>query len=370
MTWKKQLQDNITSAAQLREYRPLSAEEERRMNDILLKYPMRVTRYYLSLVDWEHYEDDPIYRLCVPTISESDLTGSLDTSGEGSNTKLPGLQHKYRETVLVLTTHECAMYCRHCFRKRLVGLDEQRETATDPQAAADYIKEHPEVSNVLLSGGDAFLLSNDAIRHYLELLAPIPHLDFIRFGTRTPVTFPMRVTQDPELIQILHQFSQTKQIYIVTHFNHPREITQQSIQAVKLLREAGIIVRNQTVLMRSINDDPRTLTELMRKLTSIGVVPYYIFQCRPVTGVGSQFQVPLIEGFRIAEEARGALNGLAKSFRFVMSHPTGKIELIGLIPGPEDAAGRMIFKYNQAKEPEDLGRIFFRDLCEGQKWLD
>ena len=139
---------------------------------------------------------------------------------------------------------------------------------------------------------------------------------------------------------------------------------------MRLLREAGITVRNQTVLMRSINDDPRTLIELMRKLTSIGVVPYYIFQCRPVTGVGSQFQVPLIEGFRIVEKTRGALNGLAKSFRFVMSHPTGKIELIGLVPGGEDAAGRMIFKYNQAKEPEDLGRIFFRDLCEGQKWLD
>ena len=371
MTWKKQLQENITTAAQLREYRALTPEEEKRMDYILHKYPMRVTRYYMSLVDWEHYEDDPIYRLCVPTISENDLSGSFDTSGESSNTKLPGLQHKYRETVLVLTTHECAMYCRHCFRKRLVGLEDQRETATDPPAVADYINAHPEVSNVLLSGGDAFLLSNDAIRQYLELLAPISHLDFIRFGTRTPVTFPMRITKDPELLQILHQFSAKKQIYIVTHFNHPREITPQSAQAVKLLREAGIIVRNQTVLMRSVNDDPQTLAQLMRKLTSIGVVPYYIFQCRPAKGVGTQFQVPLPEGYRIVEKARESLNGPAKSFRFVMSHPTGKIEMIGFIPeGNGSARSRMIFKYNQAKAPENLGRIFYQNIDEGQTWLD
>lgn len=379
MSWEKQLQENITTAAQLREYRPLTEEEEKRLDSILNKYPMRVTRYYLSLVNWEHYEEDPIYRLCVPTIGENDLSGSFDTSGEGSNTKLPGLQHKYRETALVLTTHECAMYCRHCFRKRLVGLNEQQETATDPYAADDYIMAHPEVNNVLLSGGDAFLLPNKAIRRYLELLAPIPHLDFIRFGTRTPVTFPARITEDPELIDILHKYNQHKQIFIITHFNHPHEITEQSINAIRLLREAGIIVRNQTVLLRGINDNPQTLSDLLRKLVSIGVVPYYIFQCRPVTGVGTQFQVPLLKGWRIVESARGKIDGQAKSFRFVMSHPTGKIELVGPVP---DSRGeivsdsgsvsgiRMIFKYNQAKNPEDSGRIFISDIDEEQTWLD
>lgn len=366
MTWKQQLQENITTAAQLREYRPMTAEEERRMNSVLSKYPMRVTRYYLSLINWEHYEDDPIYRLCVPTINENDLSGSFDTSGEGSNTKLPGLQHKYRETVLVLTTHECAMYCRHCFRKRLVGLDGQQETVTDPQAVAEYIRAHREVNNVLLSGGDAFMLSNNAIGQYLELLAAIPHLHFIRFGTRTPVTFPARITEDPELIGILHKYNQQKQIYVITHFNHPNEITEQSGRAVQLLREAGIVVRNQTVLLRGINDDAQILADLMQKLVSIGAVPYYIFQCRPVTGVGTQFQVPLLEGWRIVESARGRINGQAKSFRFAISHPTGKIELIG--PGADNST--MTFKYNQAKNPEDLGRIFIRDLNEEQTWLD
>ena len=364
MTWKKQLQDNITSAAQLREFRQLSEEEERRMDAILHKYPMRVTRYYLSLVDWDNYEEDPIYRLCVPTIREDDLSGSLDTSGESSNTKMPGLQHKYRETALVLTTHECAMYCRHCFRKRLVGLEDEHETVVDPQAVADYVTAHPEVNNVLLSGGDSFLLSNDAIRHYLELLAPIPSLHFIRFGTRTPVTFPMRITEDPELIEILREYNRKKQIFVITHFNHPREITEQSIQAVRLLREAGIVVRNQTVLLRGVNDDPQVLAQLMQKLISIGVVPYYIFQCRPVTGVGSQFQVPLKEGWQIVETTRGMINGQAKSFKFAMSHVTGKIEIIG---PAED--GRMIFKYNQAKSPDDLGRIFMEELEEDRKWL-
>ena len=364
MTWNELLKENITTATQLRDYRPLSPEEEQRLDGILAKYPMRVTRYYLSLVNWEHYESDPIYRLCVPTILEEDLSGSFDTSGESSNTKLPGLQHKYRETALVLTTHECAMYCRHCFRKRLVGLDAQRETATDPLAVADYVRSHTELSNVLLSGGDSFLLTNDAIRQYLTLLTDIPHLDFIRFGTRTPVTFPMRITQDPELIDLLRQFNQRKQLYVITHFNHPYEITQESSAAVRLLREAGVIVRNQTVLLRSVNDDALTLGMLMKKLTGIGVVPYYVFQCRPVTGVGTQFQVPLMEGWQIVEKARGMQNGPGKSFRFVMSHPTGKIELIG-----PSSDGRMIFKYNQAKSPDDLGRIFTQELLPNQKWL-
>ena len=364
MTWKKQLQETITSASELAAYRELSREEKVRMDAILAKYPMRVTRYYLSLVDWAHYEDDPIYRLCIPTIREEDLSGSFDTSGEGSNTKLPGLQHKYRETVLVLTTQECAMYCRHCFRKRLVGIEGQQETAADPLAVADYIRNHPEVNNVLLSGGDSFLLTNEAIRRYPELLTEIPHLNLIRFGTRTPVTFPVRITEDPELTQILREYNHRKQIYIVTHFNHPREITEQSAHAVRLLREAGLVVRNQTVLMRGVNDNAQTLAELMQQLTAIGVVPYYIFQCRPVTGVGTQFQVPLKEGYQIVEEARGMQNGQGKSFRFVMSHPTGKIELIG--PYTD---GRMLFKYNQAKSPADLGRIFTEELSEEQCWL-
>jgi KamA family protein len=366
MTWAKELQNNVTGAAGLREYRSLSPEEEKRLETVLHKYPMRATRYYLSLVNWEDYEKDPIYRLCVPTVLEEDSSGSLDTSGESTNTRLPGLQHKYRETVLVLTTHECAMYCRHCFRKRLVGLEEAGEKATDPKAAASYIRSHPEVSNVLLSGGDSFLLSNQSISEYLDLLTDIPHLDFIRFGTRIPVTFPMRITDDPELLSILRKYGRKKQIFIVTHFNHPREITEESIKAVRLLREAGLAVRNQTVLLRGVNDDPEILSDLFGRLTGIGVLPYYIFQCRPVTGVKSQFQVPIKEGFGIVEEARGRMNGQAKSFRFVMSHKSGKIEILG--PSPED--GRMTFKYNQAKDREDLGRIFFLDLEEDRTWLD
>lgn len=331
MTWAKELRNNAAGAAALREYRSVSPEEEKRLETILRKYPMRATRYYLSLVNWDDYENDPIYRMCVPTVLEEDSSGSLDTSGESMNTRLPGLQHKYRETVLVLTTHECAMYCRHCFRKRLVGLEEAGEKAADPEAAASYIRSHPEVSNVLLSGGDSFLLSNQTISEYLSLLTDIPHLDFIRFGTRIPVTFPMRITDDPELLSILQTYSRKKQIYIVTHFNHPREITEDSLKAVRLLTEAGLIVRNQTVLLKGINNDPGILAELFGRLTGIGVIPYYIFQCRPVTGVKSQFQVPLKEGFRIVEEARGKMNGQAKCFRFVMSHRTGKNRTPGAI---------------------------------------
>lgn len=365
MNWKDTLKNNVTTIEQLREYLHLSAEDEKKLQEILCRFPMRVTRYYLSLVDWDHYEEDPIFRMCVPSVRETDLSGTFDTSGESFNTKLPGLQHKYHETALILTTSECAMYCRHCFRKRLVGLEDHEETATDPLQAAEYVRAHREISNVLLSGGDSFLLDNEKIGLYLRLFAEIPHLDFIRFGTRTPVTFPMRITEDPELIKLLKKYGSIKQIYVVTHFNHPREITPESIRAVTALRDAGVILRNQTVLLRGVNDDPAVLGTLLRRLTSIGVIPYYIFQCRPVTGVKSQFQVPFSEGYAIVEQAKSVQNGQGKCLRYALSHPTGKIEILG--PG---ADGQMLFKYHQSKNDEDAGRIFSSPLAAGQAWLD
>ncbi len=363
MTWREELQQNLTTAKDLEGYLKLSNEDRDKLEAILKIFPMRVTRYYLSLINWENYENDPIFKMAVPSIRETDLSGDLDTSGEHSNTKMRGLQHKYHATALVLTTQECAMYCRYCFRRRLVGKEAQEETA-DPASVAAYIISHPEINNVLLSGGDSFLMDNHAIEDYLDRLTKIDSLDLIRFGTRTPVTFPMRITSDPALLKLLGRYNKEKQIVVVTHFNHPHEITPQSTEAVRLLREQGIIIRNQTVLLRGVNDDGKTLGKLLRKLTGIGVLPYYVFQCRPVKGVKSQFQVPFKRGYQIVEEAKAQQNGQGKAFRYVLSHPTGKIELIG-----PAADGNFLFKYHQAKYDKDQGRIFELSLDDDQCWL-
>ena len=363
MYWNELLKENVTSAKELRELIQFSPEEEAKLEQILERFPMRIPRYYLNLIDWENYESDPVFRLCIPSVRETDMDGSFDTSGEGANTILPGLQHKYQETALVLTTHECAMYCRHCFRKRMVGLNHQVETVCNPVQAAAYISAHPEISNVLLSGGDSFLLSDEKIEEYLRLLTPIPSLDFIRFGTRVPVTFPLRVTTDPTLVKILETYSRKKQLYVVTHYNHPKEITDESKKAVKALQKAGVIIRNQTVLLKGVNDDPAVLGSLFRQLTSIGVIPYYIFQCRPVIGVKSQFQVPFFQGYEIVEKAKAMQNGQGKSLRYCLSHPSGKIEILGPFHG------QMLFKYHQAKKKEDCGRIFLYPVEKDQCWL-
>lgn len=363
MNWREELRSNITKAEELRGYLKFSAEEEARMNAILEHFPMTITRYYLSLINWDD-PNDPVRRMCIPSIEENDMTGKFDTSGEAGNTVLPGLQHKYNETVLILSTHRCAMYCRHCFRKRLVGISDD-ETAENVAEMADYIRRHKEISNALISGGDAFLNSNAVIRRYLELFSDIGHLDLIRFGTRTPVVLPARIYDDPELLEILQTYSRRKSIYVVTQFNHPNELTDEAKKAVDALLKAGVTLKNQTVLLKGVNDDGETMGQLLKGLTRWGIAPYYIFQCRPVSGVSGHFQVPLADGYRIVEAAKQFQNGPGKCVRYVMSHVTGKIEILG-----ELANGQMLFKYHQAKYDRDRSRIFTQALAPGQTWLE
>ncbi len=277
---------------------------------------------------------------------------------------MDGLQHKYQQTILLLSTNQCAMYCRHCFRKRMVGYSE-KELNKRVDEAVDYVKTHHEVTNVLISGGDAFMNPNHIIQRYLEELTAIDHLDFIRFGTRVPVTFPKRIYDDVELLDLLTKYTSKKMIYVVTQFNHPREITSESIRAILELQKRGIQVRNQTVLMRGVNDQGKVLGELLSGLTRIGVIPYYIFQCRPVTGVKGHFQVPICEGIRIVDEAKSYQNGFGKAVRYAMSHPLGKIEIIGELNSQE-----VIFKFHQNKYADDSARIFIRKLSETDTWLD
>ncbi len=362
MNWKEALKSNTTTAEDLKRYISLSEAQESRLNAILEHFPMTVTDYYMSLIDWDD-PNDPIRRMCIPAIEENDMTGRFDTSGEADNTVLPGLQHKYRETVLILSTHRCAMYCRHCFRKRLVGISDD-ETADNFDEMAAYIRQHPEISNALISGGDAFLNSNQTIRHYLDMLCAIDHIDLVRFGTRTPVVLPSRIYGDPELLDLLKTYSRQKQIYVVTQFNHPNELTGEAKKAVDALLDAGIVVKNQTVLLKGVNDDGITLGNLLKGLTRWGIVPYYIFQCRPVSGVGGHFQVPLLRGCKVVEEAKQMQNGQGKCIRYAMSHVTGKIEILG-----EVEENIMLFKYHQSKYDKDRGRIFTEMLDQDQAWL-
>lgn len=360
--WQTEMKNLITTAEEIKKKLELSEEETERLDEVLKSYPMSITPYYLSLAD-KTDPADPILKMCVPDYSEMTHIGSYDTSGEADNTVSEGLQHKYRQTALVLTTNRCAMYCRHCFRRRLVGLTDD-EIADGFGAEVEYIKAHPEITNVLLSGGDALMLANARLRDYLRRLSALPQLDLIRVATRMPVVLPMRIYEDGELLDILGEYSGIKRIYVVTQFNHPREITPQSIKAVESLTKMGIVVKNQTVLLKGVNDDPSVLGTLLRKLTAIGVVPYYIFQCRPVKGVKQQFQVPLIRGVQIVEDAKNMQNGQGKCLKYCMSHPRGKIEIVGQTPD-----GQMIFKFHQAKYRQDDSRIFLLKLNGDHRWL-
>jgi lysine 2,3-aminomutase len=263
----KKLENSICSVEQLANYVDLSPNEKEQLEKVVQIHPMRVSPYYVSLINWSD-PHDPIRKMAVPSFEELNLEGFYDTSGEAENTKMPGLQHKYSETALILATNRCATYCRHCFRKRLVGLPTD-ELIKRFEEAAEYVEKHGEINNVLISGGDPFVLSNEVIERFLEMLTKIEHLSFIRFGSRTPVTLPSRLS-DPELLGLFKKYSQMdKRLYVVTQFNHPREITPQSVSAVSNLINAGILFSNQTVLLRGVNDNPETLATLMNRLVTM-----------------------------------------------------------------------------------------------------
>jgi lysine 2,3-aminomutase len=347
---------------QLKKYVALSPEEEKQLEQVIRLHPMLVSPYYLSLIDWND-PNDPIRKMAVPSVAELNLEGAYDTSGEAENTKMPGLQHKYAETALILATNRCGTYCRYCFRKRLVGLPSD-EIVKRFDDAAEYIAKHEEINNVLITGGDPLVLKTEILESFLEALVKIDHIDFIRFGSRVPVTLPARL-DGPNILALFKKYSKSgKRLYVVTQFNHPREITPESTRAVSNLIKAGVLLSNQAVLLKGVNDQPETLAALMNSLVSIGVAPYYVFQCRPVKRVKSHFQVPMCEGIGIVEKAKASCNGHSKRFKYVMSHETGKIEILGTIDR------EIYFKYHEAKNRENLGVMFKCRVDEKAGWLD
>jgi len=363
MGWQQELKKNVCSVDELKKYFELSPTEEKKIRNVVEIHPMSVTRYYLSLMNKKD-KNDPLRRMQIPSVAELDPAGMYDTSGEKENTKSVGLQHKYKQTAVILATNSCGAYCRFCFRKRLVGLP-NREILKRLDVAVKYIKKHKEINNILITGGDPLILPTSMIKKFLDKLSVIKHLDFIRFGSRVPVTFPDRILMDPSLPKALENCTKKKKrVYVVTHFNHPNEITNKSKAAIAALIDHNIVVNNQTVFMKGVNDNPRVLADLQKSLVSFGVNPYYVFQCRPVKRVKHHFQVPFYRGFKIIEEAKKLMDGHSKRFNFVMSHKTGKIEILGI------KGQKIYFKYHQAKNQKNLGKIFERKLNKHGTWFD
>lgn len=368
LDWQQELQNNIDSVDQLKHYLSLSPEEEQDLRQVTAVHPMNIPRYYLDLIDPDD-PADPIRKLAIPEAAELVVAGAMgettaDPYGDDKHDKGNGILHKYAYTALVVATEYCSMYCRHCFRKRMVGLP-NRQTVENFRNAAKYIAAHPEISNVVISGGDPLLLPTVVLRQMLDALQDIPHLNFVRIGSRAPVVFPTRLADDA-LLQTLAEFNRDKTLQVPTHFNHPREITPEAAQAVRRLREAGITVNNQAVLLRGVNDDSETLTELMNGLMRIGVNPYYLYQCMPVARVRHHFQVPLKQGVDIVDEARRQMDGYAKRFKFIIGHDIGKLEICGRLDD------KLILKQIHARQehPEEASRLLVRQLTANGGWLD
>lgn len=271
--------------------------------EVIKKYPMRINPYYLSLIK---KKDDAIWKQCIPDEKElKDEKGMADPLCEERDSPVSGLVHRYPDRVLLMVSNNCTMYCRFCTRKRRVGDPFKRITKEQIMGGIQYIKFHPEVRDVILSGGDPFLLSDMYLEFILKELKNIPHVEVIRIDTRIPCALPQRVT--PELCNMLKKYHP---LYINTHFNHPNEITEESRKACEMLADAGIPLGNQTVLLKDVNDDSVVMKKLMQELLKIRVKPYYIYMPDLVKGT-SHFRPKLEEGLEIIKALRGFTSGMA-----------------------------------------------------------
>lgn len=340
----------------------LTDAERRALAPVVERFAFRVNDYYLSLIDWAD-PDDPIRRLVIPDGRELETFGHLDASQESAYTPVPGLEHKYRSTALLLVNDVCGAYCRFCFRKRLF-MKGNGEVDRDIGPGLEYIRRHREISNVLLTGGDPLLLSTRRLRAIIEALREIDHVRIIRIGSKMPAFNPFRIINDAELLQVLATHSTPKRrIYVMMHFNHPREITPEARHGINLLVQSGVVVANQCPLLQGINDSAGTLAELFTKVAEMGVTPYYLFINRPVSG-NKMFTVPIENAHRMFMTAQRRLCGLAKRARLMMSHATGKIEVVGVL---DEWA---FFRYHSAAQSENLGRFFKLRSNPAATWID
>lgn len=315
--WHWQVRNRITTVEQLKQVINITKEEEEGIKNCLKTLRMAITPYYATLMDPDNPKC-PIRRQAVPTEKELvvDRWDMLDPLHEDADSPVPGLTHRYPDRVLLLITDQCSMYCRHCTRRRFAGQLDKPRSKKEIDAALEYIRETPQVRDVLLSGGDALLMEDSVLEYILKELRKILHVEIIRIGSRTPVVLPQRIT--PELVKMLEKYHP---IWLNTHFNHPKEITSESAKACETLANAGIPLGNQSVLLRGINDSPYIMMELVHQLVNIRVRPYYIYQCDLSQGIG-HFRTSIRKGIAIMESLIGHTSGFCVP-TFVVDAPGG-----------------------------------------------
>jgi len=349
----------ITDIAKIND---LSVSEHAALKKVTEVYRFRANEYYLNLINW-NLPRDPIRRTIIPNVGELEGWGTLDPSDEKTNYVCQGLQHKYRDTVLFLIANECESLCRYCFRKRIFNAG-RNEAAIDYSHGLRYIESHPEIKNVILSGGEPLLLPTRQLRNILNRLSEINHLQSIRIGTKMPAFNPYRILNDSDFLKLIRSYSDSRhRLYFITHFNHSRELTVQAIEALGLLIEAGAILCNQTPIVRGINDSTEDLRKLLNLLTAVGNVPYYIFINRPTSG-NKHFAVPLVKAFNIFSRAKAGMTGIAKRARMVLSHSSGKSEIVGI------SDDKIYLRYHQARALEDESRIIEYQRNDEAYWID
>jgi lysine 2,3-aminomutase len=374
--WRWQSQNAIRSVRQLRDVLPFKPEELEAIGSLEAEYKLAIPPYYFSLINVED-PNDPIRLQSVTSPLELDNPSGYaldDPLDEDKDMPVPGLTHRYPDRCLLVTTHVCTMYCRFCTRKRATmvrgGWD---AISRDDERMIEYIQNHKEIRDVIVSGGDPLTLPTGKLRFFLDSLKKINHVDVVRIGTRVPVTLPQKLF-DRELINLL---ASAEKVWIQTHFNHPREVTPEAARVCNALLKAGMPVNNHTVLLKGVNDDLETMRQLMRALLRIKVRPYYIFHCDPVTGAG-HFRTSVWKGLEIMEGLRGHISGLGIPTYVVDSpHGGGKIPLMPnyMVSMSDDAVvlrnyEGMLIRYQAEDKPGSIQKTATRGvstLLQGTK---
>lgn len=313
--YRWQLKNRFTSPKDISEIIELTEEDMLHINEVASKYRFAISPYYLSLVDPEK-PDCAIKRQAIPSPEELNDLGELDPMDEQGTAVREIITRRYPDRLIIKITNICGMFCRFCQRRRLIGETDKIVPREKIQAAIDYVRDNKEIRDVLITGGDAFLASDELIEWILKELRTIPHVEIIRFGSRTPVTLPQRITGN--LVNILKKYHP---VFVNTHFNHPREITPESKTACEMLADAGIPLGNQMVLLNGVNNDKFVVRKLNQQLLTIRVKPYYIFHPKTVKGT-SHFWVKIEEGLEIMESLRGRTSGLAVP-TYIINGPKG-----------------------------------------------
>ena len=315
--WRWQQRHRVTTLAALEEHLQLNSEERAGVLLAGTKLAMAITPHYFNLIERDN-PDCPIRRQVIPRIEEGydSPYDMADPCGEDSHMPVPGLVHRYPDRVLFLVTDRCASYCRYCTRSRVVSGVGEQELVTDFEEAFRYLEKNTAIRDVLLSGGDALLLSDSRLEAILQRLRSIPHLEFLRIGTRVPIFLPQRIT--PELCAMLRKYHP---LWMSVHVNHPRELTSEVRDALGRLSDSGIPLGNQSVLLKGVNDSPEVMKDLIHKLLLCRVRPYYLYQCDLIRG-SSHLRTSVAKGIEIIESLRGFTSGYAIP-QYVIDAPGG-----------------------------------------------